>query len=465
MSESGLTIESEGSYAYADAGILDMAVEERPCELSYGMQDRRLEDRISRVDRGGDYTYATIDKVVKIKTFSPRIFKERVCFWEKRRVSSGKHLLASALVATTLLVGGIVFSFPALIGGGVLGSLFSGYHLIQIISASAEIHAWKQDPAKVIADRRKEAFHQGLPFIYQKDASHTSCFKKYQNILNRRELQYLYDQYFCHLSRRFLLAYDDDTKLDLMNAAVSYSPLDPKIYLYACIPASCIAQMNTSNLLYVNFLNAYHSLNSSMQEAECTVKKHFQKRMETIEQQKGERLRSREEGSGPDRQNFIEEELKRLDTELQKIKEAQEAALAHLQKDRKLRCLLLFPYASLLHQGAYRSFKGERVNFIYLNEGLEMGQQVAPYQYIDQYDIRPTPSAPLEELFQHPNDPPPSYESTMQSGSQAQRPIPSAPPEEFVQSQESSPPYPNDPPPPYEPPPSYESVIGKGNRE
>ncbi|MCP5504688.1 MAG: hypothetical protein H7A41_05995 [Chlamydiales bacterium] len=430
-------------YEYAEANVLEIIREDREpsFEESQRIQNKGLEERVSKVEQG-IYTHSTIDKVVRVKTLSSAIIQQKTNFWEGRRVSSRNQAAIGGLAAVVGFIFGMNSHSPFRLVIGIGSLCYSGYQLFQMNKAATEIDSWKQDPVKAIADQRKEALKEGLIFIYKKDASGTSRPQEYQKILSRNELQGLYNQYFHQFKDRLMAAHDDKGKLALLSEVARYSPLASHIYRYALIPEHQIDQMEEIRVRYNNFLRAYNSVDSRINEEIKRIEESFKVPVQMVEKEKEELLKpidqryaaqkerlldlktaklEREPPTGveiPDYHRQVEKEfserykaaetayesekkeaLKKLNEKLQEIEVKKKEVLARIQSDRSSQLLPLFPYASTLHHEAYKLFKGEAINLSHLHRDPET---VFP-TYPNRHGPAPRPSAPpmSPEEWQH----------------------------------------------------------------
>lgn len=437
-------------YEYSEANVLEVIRKEKEpsFEEFQRIQNKNLSERISKVDHG-IYTYSTIDKVVQVKTFSDTIIKQKVDFWNNRRINNRNRALLGGVIAIAGLFFAATISPP--FGGilGIAGSFYSFYALARMGRASSEVEAWKQNHVQGIAEQRRKALELGLIFIYKQDTAGISRPQEYQKILSKNELQGLYNRYFHQFKDRLEATHDDKTKLTLLSEATRYSPLASHIYRYALTFQEKIDQMEEIRVRYNNFLRAYNSVDSRIQTEINRVKESFKIPVEMVQEEKKELLKpvearyaaekerllnlktSKLEGSPPigveipDYHRQVEREfserykaaeqtykneekeaLKRPNEKLQEIEAKKKEVLARIHSDRTSQLLPLFPYVQALHQEAYKLYKGEVFNLIHLHRDPET---VFP-TYPSRYGPAPRPSAPplpLDEWqkYMHDSDP------------------------------------------------------------
>ncbi len=431
-------------YEYAEAHVLEIIREDKEpsFEESQGIQNKSLAERVSKMDQG-IYTYSTIDKVVNVKTLSNTIIKQKINFWEDRRVSTRNQAFIGGVAGVVAFFFGMSSSNPLGVIIGIGGLCYSVYQLIRMNNAATEIDSWKQDPVKAIADQRKEALREGLIFIYKKDTTGTSRPQEYQKILSRNELQGLYSQYFHQFKDRLVTAHDDKGKLTLLSEVARYSPLASHIYRYALVPQHQIDQMEEIRVRYNNFLRAYNSVDSRIKEEIKRIEDSFKVPVEMIQKEKEELLKpidaryaaqkerlldlktAKLEGHPPTGveipdyhrqvekefserykaaatayENEKQEALKRPNEKLQEIETKKKEVLAQIRSDRSSQLLPLFPYAATLHQEAYKLFKGGAINLAHLHK--DPATVFSSYHH--QYPHMPQPSAPSsssEQWLQH----------------------------------------------------------------
>lgn len=420
----------ERDYAYAETAVLEIRKEDDDSsfEECQRIQNLNLAERIHLIEEG-DHQIAIIDGVVRVKTLSPQVVRQKINFWENYHVTAKKHATLGGIcsVVATLL------SLPVwtLVAGGValVGTYVTYQKFSQMSRATTEIDLWKKDHAKEIADQRLMAFDKGLIYIYEQDHRKTSCPQEFQKILSKNEVQGLYKQYFQSFRDKLASAHDDDSKLSLLSEAERYSPLASHIYRYALLPQEKIDQMEEVCTRYNNFLRAYHSVDGRIKGEMERVHESFKAPFEMVEKEKQRVLKpilqkyedtklellnektAKLEGHPPTgveiedhhrhvkleffkREQLAEtqfntekqEALKGPTEQLERLKKSKEEILRRIQDDRNAQLLPLFPYLLALHQEAYKLYKGEGFTLRGLPNDPETVFQQYPNPYYQHHE-------------------------------------------------------------------------------
>ncbi|MCP5506153.1 MAG: hypothetical protein H7A38_04655 [Chlamydiales bacterium] len=395
--------ETERDYLFGEAGVLEIRkeVDEPSFEDSQRMANLHLSERIHRIDEG-IYQVATIDRVVRVKTFSNQIVSQKIRFWDQHQAKAARYAIGGAAIGVV----GIFFSFKTLtpLRGitAVAGIGYALYELLQMSKAKAEVEKWKQDHAKEIADQRLSAFKHGLVYAYKQDHAGASRPQEFQKILSKNELQGLYGQYFHAFRDQLASAHDEKSKLSLLSEAARYSPLASHIYRYALLPQDKVDQMEEICSRYHNFIRAYNSVDDRIKAETERVHESYKTPIEMIEQEKEKVLKpvleryeavklellnektakleghpptgveiedhhrhvklefaQREQLAETQFKNEKKEALKEPHEKLQQLQKSKEEILKRIQSDRSAQLLPLFPYALALHQEAYKLYRGE----------------------------------------------------------------------------------------------------------
>lgn len=435
---------SDRDYEYNEAAVLEVRKEtdEPSFEESQRIQNLNLAERIHRTEEGV-YQIAVIDRVVRVKTLSQQIVSQKVRYWDNHRATARNYALGGAVCFVAGAIFGFAMSSPlgaiaALAGGG-----YAVYEVLQMSKASGQIDLWKQDHAKDVADQRLAAFKYGLVYIYKQDHAGSSRPQEYQKILSRNELQGLYGQYFHSFRDQLASAHDEKNKLALLSEAARYSPLASHIYRYALLPQEKIDQMEEIRTRYNNFLRAYNSVDDRIKKEIERVHESYKAPFEMIEKEKEKVLKpilqkyedtklellnektkkleghpptgveiedhhrhvksefaQRERLAETQFQNEKKEALKEPNEKLEQLQKSKEDILRKIQSDRNAQLLPLFPYASALHQEAYKLFKGEAFSLTGIHRDPETVFQHYPNPYLQQPMYAqpvyhpPAPSAP-----------------------------------------------------------------------
>lgn len=428
------TGDSTTDYEYSEANVLEIMHEEREpsFEESQRIQNKNLSERISKAEHG-IYTCYSIDNVVRVKTLSNYIIKQKIDFWNERKVSARNHAIFGAVAAVVGAFFGFTAQSPFGFVVGICGLGYGIYKSSYMKGASKEIASWKQDPVKEIADQRLAAFKNGLIYIYKQDSSGQSRPHKYQQILSKNELQGFYNQYFHQFKGQLASAHEDRSKLVLLSEAARYSPLASHVYRYALLPQEKIDQMEEIRMRYNEFLKAYNSVDGRIKIEVNRIKESFKVPIEMVQKEKVEVLKPIDERYAaakkmlldlktgklegqpptgveiPDYHRQVEREfaerykaaeqtynkekeetLKEPNEKLQELEAKKKELLSRIQNDRSAQLLPLFPYAQALHQEAFKLYKGDAYDLRRLHHDPEAVFSTYP----NRYGPMPRPSAP-----------------------------------------------------------------------
>lgn len=158
-------------YDFSEAGIVEIRREEKEpsFEESERFQTLNFSDRIQKLEEG-IFTTTVIDRAICVRTLSQEIIREKIGFWEQRKVTAIRYALCAAVV--TVVAG--FFAWKGLPWVGFLsggGALIASYQIYQYSQAQGQIEKWSRDIVKEIADQRLLAFKKGLIHIYKEDVA------------------------------------------------------------------------------------------------------------------------------------------------------------------------------------------------------------------------------------------------------------------------------------------------------
>ena len=402
-------------YDFSEAGIVEIRREEKEpsFEESERFQTLNFSERIQKIEEG-IFTTTVIDRVIRVRTLSQDIIRDKLGFWEQRKVKATQYGFGAAIIG----IGSIALAiWKQSATASILcigGLLIASYQLSQYAQATGQIQKWNRDFVKEIADQRLLAFKKGRIHIYKEDHARRSSPNEFQKILSKNELQGLYYKYFHSFVRMELAGAQDDTsKVKLLSDAARFSPLASHIYRYAFLPEEKINQSEEIFKRYNVFLSAYNSVDTRIQNEIARVHESYKTPIEMIEKEKekaiqlatdnyeierAELLKKRTaklEGHPPtgveieDHHANVKEEyeerlrgakaafekekkqlLEEPEKDLKKLQEEKGKIIASIQMDRRRQLLLLFPFLLALHQEAYKLYMGESYDLSVVDTAL-----------------------------------------------------------------------------------------------